>query len=197
MGPNDDSAHTMARASSAPDVRHGEMAVSALGSASDPSKCRHVYVGLSVCEFGGPRSGAGMSTSTSTTTTTSPPRPCSHLRCTSCDFEVLRWADAAWTSDAEYMFFRNNMPSRAKLESRLTRSEGSSAYCCQCSWVTASPAAGTAPGSGGTVHIGVVLVRKSGIAVQPSAAGAEAQRACVRLTHGGHGWSFWACAGHA
>ena len=59
------------------------------------------------------------------------------MRCTKCDFKVLRFLDSAWSSDADYMFFRNFMPNVAKLEAKLVPSDGSCAYACQCSWSSA------------------------------------------------------------
>lgn len=54
--------------------------------------------------------------------------------CTSCDFQVLRFPDNKWASDADYMFFRNYMPSRERLAAKLVLKSGSAAYSCQCSW---------------------------------------------------------------
>ena len=64
------------------------------------------------------------------------------LSCTSCGFAVLRFRGAAWSSRADYMWFRNynghslNVP---RLTEMLVRPRGSgggegAAYACQCSW---------------------------------------------------------------
>ena len=44
---------------------------------------------------------------------------CSNLRCTQCDFQVLMIKEAKWSTDADYMFLRNNMPSLEKLKEKL------------------------------------------------------------------------------
>merc|ERR1712062_743371 len=56
------------------------------------------------------------------------------FHCTGCDFQILRIQDHAWTSDVDYMFFRNNYPTLPKLQNKLENSRRSCAYCCQCSW---------------------------------------------------------------
>lgn len=59
------------------------------------------------------------------------------FHCTGCDFQVMRIDEFVWSTDVEYMFFRNNYPSFDKLRKRLVRQPGCSAYCCQCSWKSA------------------------------------------------------------
>ncbi|CAN0128582.1 unnamed protein product [Scytosiphon promiscuus] len=59
---------------------------------------------------------------------------CDKLRCTDCNFEVLRFDGQAWEGTTDYMFFRNNAPDPAKLSTRLQPSAGGCAYACQCSW---------------------------------------------------------------
>jgi hypothetical protein len=59
-----------------------------------------------------------------------------NLRCSKCDFKVLRFQGSAWTEEADYMFFRNYMPNVTKLEQRLNSKDGHCAYACQCDWVT-------------------------------------------------------------
>ena len=71
---------------------------------------------------------AGSSSSSSETST--------NLRCSSCDFRVLRFLDSEWKSDVDYMFFRNFMPNEAKLRPMLKASDGRCAYSCQCSWAS-------------------------------------------------------------
>ena len=59
-----------------------------------------------------------------------------NLRCSSCDFRVLRFLDSEWKSDVDYMFFRNFMPNEAKLRPLLKASDGRCAFSCQCSWAS-------------------------------------------------------------
>ena len=80
---------------------------------------------------------------------------CDTLRCTSCDFAVLRLAKRyvplaceqacsvsrgfrsthrRWDGDADYMFFRNYMPDATKLSEKVVPDSASAAYCCQCTW---------------------------------------------------------------
>lgn len=61
-------------------------------------------------------------------------RSCDQLRCTTCDFLVLKFDDCRWDVSCDYLFLRNNMPERHKLRSRLKSSSGWRAYACQCSW---------------------------------------------------------------
>jgi hypothetical protein len=81
---------------------------------------------------------------------------CDRLRCLQCNFEVsltlsipylpfshhlivcchqiLQFQDHEWDSQVDYMFFRNNVPNVEKLSVRLLSSQGTVAYCCQCTW---------------------------------------------------------------
>ena len=43
------------------------------------------------------------------------------------------------------MFFRNFVPDCAKLATRLREHEGSTAYACQCNWISADTWAGKLP----------------------------------------------------
>ena len=61
---------------------------------------------------------------------------CDSLRCTKCDFKVEQFKDRDWESDVDYLFFRNNFPTQAKLAPKLLRRPNAIAYCCQCSWLT-------------------------------------------------------------
>jgi hypothetical protein len=58
------------------------------------------------------------------------------LRCSKCDFRVLRFEDQKWSSQVDYMFFRNYMPNVAKLQAQLLPQDGVAAHACQCSWCT-------------------------------------------------------------
>ena len=61
----------------------------------------------------------------------------SGLRCSKCDFRVLRFVDSLWADDADYMFFRNHMPDVRKLQAKMQSRDGFCAYACQCSWASA------------------------------------------------------------
>ncbi|XP_041649590.1 protein C8orf37 homolog [Cheilinus undulatus] len=87
-------------------------------------KCCPVFVG-------GSSSPNGVGTATSK-------RSCDQLRCTSCDFRVLMFDDCEWDSSCDYLFFRNNMPERQKLQVKLKRRRGFRSYSCQCSWFSTS-----------------------------------------------------------
>jgi hypothetical protein len=63
-------------------------------------------------------------------------RTCRGMRCTACDFEVLRIDGKQWSSKVDYLFFRNNSPDIARLAPELEPSRSCSAYCCQCSWLS-------------------------------------------------------------
>lgn len=77
----------------------------------------------------------------------SPGRGCDNLRCTKCDFQVLRVDDHKWSDDAEYLFFRNFYPNLDKLRPKLVKNPGGSCYACQCTWrsVTELSPLGKAP----------------------------------------------------
>jgi len=64
----------------------------------------------------------------------SPGRGCDNLRCTKCDFKVLRVADRRWKEDVEYLFFRNFYPNLDKLGAKLVKSPAACSYACQCTW---------------------------------------------------------------
>lgn len=65
-------------------------------------------------------------------------RCCDQVRCTKCDFRVATFPNQAWSPDVDYMFFRNNYPTEAKLAQQLrpAQGDGAWAYACQCSWTT-------------------------------------------------------------
>jgi hypothetical protein len=186
------SAHSSSSRGSASVAGSASVGSSSAGSASALAggKCKNVYVGAGAAEEvggGGGRSSSGASTPTAGV----PPRACSALRCTACDFVVERFVGASWSPSADYMFFRNTVPNRAKLERMLVRGgggggAGAASYCCQCSWLSVEPA-----GSGDAL----VLIRRAGTAVSPATAGQEAQRLGVRLSPGGQGWATWTCGG--
>jgi hypothetical protein len=61
---------------------------------------------------------------------------CSSLRCMKCNFKVLCFIHYSWDSTVDYMFLRNTVPNETKLSQKLLAVSGSSAYCCQCTWVS-------------------------------------------------------------
>ncbi|XP_037532711.1 protein C8orf37 homolog [Nematolebias whitei] len=95
-----------------------------LSAQSGGRKCCPVFIGGSSVT-----NGVGTATSK---------RSCDQLRCVSCDFRVLMFDDSEWDASCDYLFLRNNMPDRQKLRTKLRRWGGSRAYCCQCSWFSAS-----------------------------------------------------------
>ena len=54
----------------------------------------------------------------------SPGRACNALRCTKCDFDVVRVVDMEWTDKCDYLFFRNHYPNLDKLKANLRSSKG-------------------------------------------------------------------------
>mmetsp|Transcript_28785 Transcript_28785/g.46575 ORF Transcript_28785/g.46575 Transcript_28785/m.46575 type:complete len:196 (-) Transcript_28785:8-595(-) len=60
----------------------------------------------------------------------------SSLFCVHCDFAVNRWVGKTWSSEADYMFFRNTAPDRDKMKAMLVDKSGYAAYACQCCWVS-------------------------------------------------------------
>ena len=65
-------------------------------------------------------------------TTPSDPHFCNNLFCLSCDHPVIRFENYQWAKDTDYLFMRNNYPE--KVQSKLIRSNGYCAYCCQCTF---------------------------------------------------------------
>lgn len=63
---------------------------------------------------------------------------CDSLRCTKCDFKVMWFHNQSWDDSVDYLFFRNNFPTESKLAPKLLREPGACAYCCQCSWQSAT-----------------------------------------------------------
>ncbi|KAK7877754.1 hypothetical protein WMY93_030568 [Mugilogobius chulae] len=100
----------------------GAAAVNKHSGHSGGRKCCPVFIGGSLVQ-----SGIGTTTSK---------RSCDQLRCTSCDFSVLAFDDCEWDQSCDYLFFRNNVPERSKLRSKLRPRAGFRSYCCQCSWTS-------------------------------------------------------------
>lgn len=71
---------------------------------------------------------------------------CDRLRCLNCNFEAIQFSGYKWSSEVDYMFFRNNMPNRQKLGTHLVECSSSVAYCCQCSWISSEEELVLSPG---------------------------------------------------
>ncbi|TMW62195.1 hypothetical protein Poli38472_009688 [Pythium oligandrum] len=61
---------------------------------------------------------------------------CLNLRCNECDFTVVQFLGKKWASNADYMFFRENVPNESKLRARMEIDPESAAYACQCKWLS-------------------------------------------------------------
>lgn len=59
---------------------------------------------------------------------------CTGLHCRGCDMGIARFENHKWDDTVDYLFFRNFHPNREKLAPKMIESEGTAAYCCQCSW---------------------------------------------------------------
>ncbi|KAG7394675.1 hypothetical protein PHYBOEH_004831 [Phytophthora boehmeriae] len=49
---------------------------------------------------------------------------CSNLRCNECDFSVVQFPGKKWDESADYMFFRENVPSETKLRAKMEVAPG-------------------------------------------------------------------------
>ncbi|XP_007572965.1 cilia- and flagella-associated protein 418 [Poecilia formosa] len=101
-----------------------EQAEKKLSSQSAGRKCCPVFIGGSSVT-----NGVGTATSK---------RSCDQLRCNSCDFRVLMFDDSEWDPSCDYLFLRNNVPDRHKLQAKLKKRKGLRAYACQCNWFSSS-----------------------------------------------------------
>ncbi|KAF4128068.1 Retinal Maintenance domain-containing protein [Phytophthora infestans] len=63
-------------------------------------------------------------------------RACSNLRCNECDFTVVQFPGKKWDASVDYMFFRENVPSEAKLRVKMEIAPDFTAYACQCKWLS-------------------------------------------------------------
>lgn len=70
---------------------------------------------------------------------------CAQLRCTKCDFQVLRISGRRWSSRVDYLFLRNHMPLMDRLQPMLEPDPEACAYACQCSWRTVEAVAKLTP----------------------------------------------------
>jgi len=117
-------------------------------------KCRNVYLGD---DFGGSSSIGARAL------------PCLKLRCTACDFNVLRFVGQCWSEKVDYLFFRNNFPDQEKLSKSLeSSSKTTTSYCCQCSWLTVTKATSiilSGQQSTGAAFEGLLMIRRGAIAL--------------------------------
>lgn len=88
-------------------------------SGSHNVKCTGIYLGGTGLDVG---------------VTVFPDQPCfcSNLSCLSCDHIVLRFPDARWKKETNYLFLRNNYPNQ--VDRNLLRAPGWCAFCCQCTF---------------------------------------------------------------
>ena len=138
----------------------GSRTLSPMIMTTDPrlgeEKCKNVYLG----------DDSGVSSLGSTRCL-----PCLKVRCTACDFNVLRFVEQGWLESADYLFFRNNFPDQAKLSKCLEfASKGTTSYCCQCSWLTIEKAVQSMPSSllpsgQATGAEGLLMIRRGTIAL--------------------------------
>lgn len=118
-------------------------------------KCKNVYLGD---DIGGSSSFGARAL------------PCLKLRCTACDFNVLRFVGQCWSDKVNYLFFRNNFPDQGKLSKSLeSSSKTTTSYCCQCSWLTVEKKATSMILSGqqstGAAFEGLLMIRRGAIAL--------------------------------
>lgn len=58
------------------------------------------------------------------------------MKCTNCDKKVVRFINGIWNESVDYMFVRNHVTNLQKLETGLVERIGSSAYTCQCTFMS-------------------------------------------------------------
>ena len=58
---------------------------------------------------------------------------CPNMRCTGCDFTVMRIDGQRWKDELDYLFLRNHVPFLEKLQPMLEDDPTNCAYACQCS----------------------------------------------------------------
>jgi len=168
------------------------------------NRCKYLYIGTGLADTN---------------------RICTTLRCTNCDFSILRWINQIWLDSItnkyinnpkqqqqdsknnhldddnyiDYLFLRNNMPSKSKLEAKLVNYVGGSAYCCQCSWVSLLPINNNNSSNNNTNNnnnMNILLIRRGGTIITANQAEYEAQRLNIQLSYGGQGWNYWVCGTH-
>jgi hypothetical protein len=64
------------------------------------------------------------------------PVSCSSLRCFNCDKKVHRFLNGKWNPSVDYLFVRNHNTNLPELQKGVEFEKGSSAYACQCKFVT-------------------------------------------------------------
>ena len=64
---------------------------------------------------------------------------CDRIRCSKCDFNVVRFIDTAWSERCDYLFFRNFFPDAEKLRANMESKRGAfQPYVTLCSKSTAT-----------------------------------------------------------
>jgi hypothetical protein len=94
-------------------------------------KCKQAYLG-----GGGAQVGHGSAFSK---------LACPNMRCTGCDFTVMRIDKQRWSDELDYLFLRNHVPFMDKLQPMLTNDPSNCAYACQCSSKVGTPCGHSCP----------------------------------------------------
>lgn len=56
--------------------------------------------------------------------------------CSKCDIQVKIFIDKKWSNTVDYLFFRSFYDDIEMLKTKCESSIGSSAYSCQCYWIS-------------------------------------------------------------
>jgi len=66
------------------------------------------------------------------------PRSCSSLKCTDCEKDVHRYANASWNDVVDNSFIKCHSDNLDALETGLKHTPGNTAYACECKYTTVS-----------------------------------------------------------